>query len=245
MAFITERAGSPDICLKDLHSGSEQLLAAAPFNKSPLFLDYNGSQVVFVRGQGSNTAVVLRNVAEKTERVLTHGCPVLHDWSRDGQRLLCADGSHLFQIDIDKQRELPSLHVPRSPMLARFSPDGRWVAYVPETDQGDTTAGFIAPLDGSDESIQIFREPYTWSLHWAPSGNAVYYWSLRDGFRCLYQQPLDPTTKVPLGNALAILHRHEAQRYPWSGGTLSISSGRIAMTLKDQLANIWKVGLPR
>lgn len=82
------------------------------------------------------------------------------------------------------------------------------------------------------------------SLHWALNGDAVYYWSTRDGFRCLYTQPLNPQIKSPRGDPIAILHRHGLQRYPWSGGTLAVGSGRLAMTLKDELANIWKADLP-
>jgi Tol biopolymer transport system component len=246
LAFITERSGSPDICLKDLRSGNEQLLAVAPAVESPLFLDHNGGHVVFVRKESTATSVILRNVAGKTERVLTTDCPILHDWSRDGELLLCADGNNLFQLHISQPgRATPSLHLSTSPAVARFSPDGRWISFVADTGQGETAAGFIAPLDGSSKKTPIFQEVYGLSLHWVPNGNAIYYWSTWDGFRCLYIQPLNPQTKVPQGERVPVLHRHQLQRYPMAGGTLATASGRIAMTLSDQLANIWKVDLPR
>jgi eukaryotic-like serine/threonine-protein kinase len=242
LAFVTERAGSPRICLKDLRTGTEQLLGASPSAQSPLSLDRNGSRVVFVRGQGS---VMLRNVAERTDQLLTTDCPALQDWSSEKGLLLCADGNDLFQLRIGQSGRMPQLHLTREPELARFSPDARWVSFVSTTGEGETIAGYLAPLDGSNRTIQIDQEVYTLSLHWAPDGNAVYYWSLRDGFRCLYVQRLDPQTKVPRGAPVAILHRHGSQHYPWSGGTLAVGSGRVAMTLMDELANIWKVDLPR
>jgi len=245
LAFITERAGSPDICLKDLHTGAEQLLGASPSLRSPLFLDRNGSRILFVREQGSTVSVILRNVAEKADRLLTTACPVLHDWSRDGELLLCSDGTDLFQFRIGQSGKMPLLHLTREPVLARFSPDARWISFMSTTGQGETAAGFLAPLDGSNRTIQICQEVYVLSLHWAPDGNAIYYWSVRDGFRCLYMQPLHPETKVPQGPPIVILHRHGTQRYPWSGGTLAVGSGRLAMTLMDELANIWKLDLPR
>jgi hypothetical protein len=58
-------------------------------------------------------------------------------------------------------------------------------------------------------------------------------------------QRLDPRTKVPKGEPIAILHRHGSQHYPWSGGTLAVSSNVLAFTLTDELANVWKVDLPR
>jgi Tol biopolymer transport system component len=245
LAFITERTGSPNICLKDLQSGAEQLLAASPSLQSPLFLDHTGSRIVFVREQGSRSSVVLWNVAETTDRVLTEDCPVLHDWSSDGQFLLCAQGNNLFQLRIGQSGKTPLLYLPHAPMVARFSPDARWISFVSGTGQGASVAGFTAPLDGSNRTIQLWQEVYELSLRWVPDGSAVYYWSMRDGFRCLYKQPLDPERKVPRGAPIAILHRHGVQSDPWSGGTLAVGSGRLAMTLMDELANIWKVDLPR
>lgn len=245
LAFITERTGSPEICVKDLRSGAEQLLAASPSLESPLFLDRTGSRIVFVREQGSKSPVILRNIANKTDRVLTTNCPVLHDWSSDGEFLLCARDKNLFQLQIGEPGKIPLLYLAQAPLMARFSPDRRWISYVSPTRQGEAMEGFLAPVDGSGRTIRICQEVWTLSLHWAPDGNAVYFWSTRDGFRCLYKQPLDPESKVPQGPPIAILHRHGVQSYPWSGGTLAVGSARLAMTLTDELGNIWKVELPR
>ncbi|MBV8808806.1 MAG: PD40 domain-containing protein [Acidobacteriaceae bacterium] len=244
LAFITERTGSPDICLKDLRTGAEQLLAAAPSSRSPLFLDHNGSRVVFLREHGAAIAVLLRNVAEKTDRLLTTECPVLHDWSSNGEFLLCSRGNNLFQLRLGQSVEKPLLYLTHEPVQARFSPDARWIA-LSTTGKGQIVEGFLAPLDGSNRTIPICQEVYVLSLHWAPDGNAVYYWSMRDGFRCLYMQPLQSDSKVPQGDPIAVLHRHGVQSYPWSGGTLAVGSGRMVMTLMEELANIWKVDLPR
>lgn len=244
LAFATERTGSPDICVKDLRSGTVQLLGASPSLQSPLFLDRTGSRIVFVRQQGSNVSVILRRIAGKTERVLTTGCPVLHDWSSDGRFLLCSQGNNLFQLRIGQSEKMPLLYLAHEPLSAKFSPHCRWTSYVSATGQGEDVEGFLAPLDGSKRRIQICHEAWTLSLGWAADGNAVYYWSTRDGFRCLYKQPLDPESKAPQGDPVAILHRHGVQSYPWSGGTLAVGSGRLAMTLTDELGNIWKANMP-
>ena len=55
-----------------------------------------------------------------------------------------------------------------------------------------------------------------------------------DSFRCPYVQPLDPKAKVPRGDPVAVTHGHSLRRYPVSGGTLAVGSGRLAITLKDQ-----------
>jgi hypothetical protein len=214
------------------------LLSAKPSLGSPLLLDRNGSRIVYSDQHGS---VMLRNTVNKTDRLLTNACPVLHDWSPDRNRLLCSEANDLFQMDLNGGGRTPLLHLDRPPVKARFSPDGQWVSFTTEAGDGDAAWGFVAPLDGSNSRIQICQEVYSLSLQWAPDGNAVYYWSTRDGFRCLYSQPLEPQSKVPLGKSFAVLHRHGLQHYPWAGGTLAVSSSRVATTLVDELANIWKI----
>src|SRR6185437_5791854 len=213
-----------------------QLLPASPSLQSPLFLDHTGRRIVFVREQGSKTSIVLRNIVDKMDRVLMVDCPVLHDWSSDGKFLLCARGNNLFQVRLGESEKTPLLYLTHEPFSARFSPDRRWISYVTATGQGENVEAFLAPLDGSNRTIQLCQVAWNLSLHWDADGNAVYYWSTRDGFRCLYKQALDPESKIPQGAPIAILHRHGVQSYPWSGGTLAVGSGRLAMTLMDELA---------
>ena len=245
VAFITHRAGSPDICLRQILTGAEQLLGASPSPRSPLILNHNGSEIIFEREHGSMVSVVLYDIKKRTDHIVTTNCPSLQDWSKDGTLLLCRDGSDLFEMRLGESGKTVILHPPREPEFAQFSPDARWVAYVSTAGEGENVVGYLAPLDGSNRTIQMDQEVYTLSLRWSTDGNAIYFWSLRDGFRCLYLQRLDPGTKIPKGAPVAILHRHGSQRYPWSGGTLAVSSGRIAFTLTDELANIWKAELPR
>jgi len=245
LGFITERTGSPDICLKDLQSGREQLLNASPEHKSPVFLNQDGSQVIFLRGGNSGTSVILRSVTEKTDKEITKDCPVLHDWSRNGNYLICRVDGKLFEVNVSKPSDRTPINLARSPLQARLSPDGRWVAFVSQRGDGDTTDGSVAQVDGSNRVSVISAAEQGLSLHWSPNGNAIYYWSLQDGFRCLYSQQLNPVTKILSGDPIAVLHRHASQNYPWSGGTLAVGSDRIVMTLKEEMANIWKVDLPR
>jgi hypothetical protein len=125
---------------------------------------------------------------------------------------------------------------------AQLSPDGQWLAYVKEGERGHTTSGFVAQIRSGKE-IEFCEKLNGLSAHWAPNGNSIYYWSVRDGFRCLYAQALEPQTKVPRGEPVAVVHRHGSQHYPWSGGTLAVGEGRMAFTLKEELANIWRVEL--
>ena len=200
---------------------------------------------MFVREQDSAASVVLLDVALNKERTVTAACPTLHDWSQDTGQLLCSKGNELFLVKASDSTQTNLLHLQKPPAHARFSPDSHWISLAVGNGQGDKKDGLVLHLDGSNRTIRICQESYEVTFLWAPNGNGLYFWSDRDGFRCLYLQPLDPKTKTPLGDAIAILHRHSAQHYPWSGGTLAVARNKLAMTLQDTFANIWKVDLPR
>jgi hypothetical protein len=49
---------------------------------------------------------------------------------------------------------------------------------------------------------------------WSPAGDRLYFFSERDGHRCLWTQALDPETKAPTGEATAVYHFHRAALTP-------------------------------
>jgi hypothetical protein len=73
---------------------------------------------------------------------------------------------------------------------------------------------------------------------WFPDGTAVYGVSGLDGFNCLWVQRLDPATKRPVGDPVAIFHSHSARH--------TIAHARVARTPEglvfgrtEQTGNIW------
>jgi eukaryotic-like serine/threonine-protein kinase len=81
------------------------------------------------------------------------------------------------------------------------------------------------------------------SLKWSPDGNLLYFFSKRDGFRCIWAQHLDRDTKRPVGSPVPVYHSH-ALRPSFLNvnlNTLSISIARdkIAFPMGETIGNIW------
>jgi hypothetical protein len=77
-------------------------------------------------------------------------------------------------------------------------------------------AAFLAgALEGDDElRLEVERLLATHgqaSGFLEPDGNALYYASERDGYRCLWVQRLDAATKRPVGEAQVLQHFHDAR----------------------------------
>ena len=197
--------------------------------------------------------LVIRNLSSGAESPTLHPCPVLLEWLVSGEYLLCSSpspphGNLLELVPLASPSSRPLLRTQRPLMNARVSPDARWAAIVVDAGHDNLASGYAVPLDGDSSNmntwVKIFDEPFNGSLHWAPDGNTLYFWKFRDGFRCLWGQKLHPASKHPLGEPIAILHRHAYQAYPTGGAGLAITSlppTRFAMTLSDALSNIWRI----
>ncbi len=78
---------------------------------------------------------------------------------------------------------------------------------------------------------------------WSPNGNLIYMTSDRDGFTCLWAQPLDPETKRPNGPALAIRHFHQFQNslgaVQINMREIGVARDKIVMPLAELSGNIW------
>jgi len=108
------------------------------------------------------------------------------DWSPDGQYLLYVDtasrvrgtggGNDLWLLPTDGGEPKPFLVTDASEIDARFSPDGRWVAYP--SNQSGRYEIYVRALDGGGE-FQISADGGT-SPEWNPAGGQIFFARGRD-----------------------------------------------------------------
>ncbi|MBI3684545.1 MAG: hypothetical protein HY235_29585 [Acidobacteria bacterium] len=79
---------------------------------------------------------------------------------------------------------------------------------------------------------------------WSPEGDLLYFASARDGFRCLWAQPLDRATRRPSGKMFVVRHFH-ASRFSLKetigprGRDLAATKDKILFCLEEFSANLW------
>ena len=79
---------------------------------------------------------------------------------------------------------------------------------------------------------------------WSPDGKMLYFVSERDGLgRCLWAQPLDPVTKQPDGELLAVLHSHEMRHAIVRTGAgpqnIDVTADAVYFSMQKLSSNIW------
>jgi hypothetical protein len=85
------------------------------------------------------------------------------------------------------------------------------------------------------------------SPRWSPDGDHLYYMAVHDGFFCIFVQALDPASKTPRGEPLAVFHAH---RNPWRMMaprgiyTIAVSRRRLVFGGVEMTGNILMAKLP-
>ena len=82
---------------------------------------------------------------------------------------------------------------------------------------------------------------------WSPDGNRIYFVSDRDGFACLWSQPVEPETKRPVGPPLPLYHIHQVRRSILNVGyglmDIAVAPDKIVLNLGEITGNIWMTEL--
>jgi hypothetical protein len=187
--------------------------------------------------------------AAGSERKIGAGCERPVAWSRDEAAVFCIDVKSVWLVETATgNRKRLFFRDKWTPTDAALSPDGKWLALV--FDQGDNHQyAYLAPFEASglaDPSrwTPVMDEIFNLTLNWAPDGTRLYYFSSRDGSRCLWSQRV---TELIHGRAAEpprpVQHFHGYQDYPLNGSAIAVAGNRIAVLLAQHRKNIWQASI--
>jgi eukaryotic-like serine/threonine-protein kinase len=100
-----------------------------------------------------------------------------HSWSPDGQLLAYIElnpttGFDIWVLRLSDRKAQPFLRTPFNETVPRFSPDGRWLAYV--SDESGHWEIYVQPYPGPGGKWQISTEGGTEPV-WNPNGRELFY----------------------------------------------------------------------
>src|SRR5581483_901776 len=247
LAYISNRSGSPDVWIKDLRTGKELPLTETPWPESYARISRDGTQIMFrVQKPGGSENLSLIDAVGGVSRSYSCRGELYGDWLEDRQSFVYTSENGLNLLRIRSGESLPLVNGPA--LEPRGSPDGRWIVF--HTFGGRTIRQvFVASVRNGlvprEEWIPVTGENgINRNAAWAPDGRRVYFQSDRDRFRCIWAQNLDPVSKRPIGEPLAVYHSHYAR---YSLGNI-VGMGLISLAAaQDQLffvepevtGNIW------
>jgi len=187
---------------------------------------------------------------EATKLLDPAGGVTIYGWSADGKKIVYWNGTPIrfsaFDLETRQNSELIS-HPTLDIHGAELSPDGQWVAFhVPRPVSEPLNIAPVRPGKSATEAewitvagtVGFNRRPW-----WSSDGNLLYFLSARDNYNCIWAQGLDPATKRPRGEPMAVYHFHQTSRSPGRGSASAwgpaVGGGRIVLALSEQSGNVW------
>jgi serine/threonine protein kinase/Tol biopolymer transport system component len=240
VAFVSNRSGKDEVWILEVPTGDQRPVTEVRIPVRPV-LSANGSRLV-VRKEG----LAILSLDGIVEKQFPDAGYTWH-WSPDDALILFGrlEGRHrpIFLLDVDSGETTKLLSDEQQSFFqGQFSPDGRWMAW-------QTRDVWTAPFRGAQpiprsEWVKISEDgAFADKPRWSPDGNLLYYTSDRDGFVCIYAQPLDPDTKEPRGELLEIYHSHQARLSIGNVGMPSLELGvardKIVFGMAELTGNIW------
>ncbi len=258
LAFNSNRSGHTDVWIKDLKTGKEIALTDGPLREGRVLLSPDGSKVAYQANEsGKEDFYIVASSGGPAQKICESGGNML-GWSPNGTEILHYWGQPirfgLLNVASGKSR-LVLQHPQYDLNRGQISPDERWIAFHVPIDVRRSPV-FLAPLrqegvPGERDWIHVSDgSGIDYYPFWSPAGNLLYYLSDRDGFTCVWAQPLDVATKRPIGSATDVYHIHSARRsllnLPRLGNIgMSLTHDQLVFSMGEITGNIWLAELGR
>lgn len=253
IAYVSHGPNGWSLRIRDRAAVTERTVLSSPTTLLTARLSGDGARVLY-----TNAAFDLLSIpsAGGAAEKLCDRCGTTMGASSDGREILYEPLENEDVLLYDSARRVTvKLAVRASPDLilssARFSRDGKWVAFHALRNATNSAQIWIVPAGAGlpvpqsqwipiTDGTKLERDPA-----WSADGRFLYYISERDGFRCIWAQPLNPLTKQPFGAAFALRHFHSARfslRHVGSQGFLtglSAAEGALVFSMGELKGNVW------
>lgn len=177
LAVPTEEGA--DLWLGDLRRGALSRVIAEGPSVSPAWRP-NGLEIAFAYSKAGPFNLYMRPAGSDgaPEQLLASPWNQLPtSWSPDGRRLIFTEfnpitGADLWVLDVDSRERQQLVRTLFDETHARFSPDGRWVAYMSnESGRWDV---FVRPASGGGPRVQVSTSGGAWPC-WSLDGRTLYF----------------------------------------------------------------------
>lgn len=252
-AYVSQQPDSWSLRIRDGAPGAERTVLSSQTKILAARLSGDGTRILYT---GSGFELLSIPSAGGAAERLCDRCGTVMGASSDGREVLYEPVENEDVLVYDANRRATAKFALRaSPDLilssARFSRDGKWVAFHALRNAANSAQIWIAPIGSHPPVSQSDWIPVTDGAKlerdpaWSADGRFLYFVSERDGFRCIWARPLNPVTKQPSGEAFAVRHFHSARfslRHVRSQGYLTgltAAEGALVFSMGELKGNVW------
>ena len=185
LVAITATEGSnQDVWVYDIARGVRTRLSSAPEIEARPVWSPAGDEVAFTSTRAGNYDIFIRQADGSGEEKVLAATPLpewLSDWSRDGKYLLYhlanpETGADLWYLERNEDgsgwEPHPFLQTPFAEAVPRFSPDGRYVAYV--SNESGQNEVYVQPFPEGGRKVTVSSNGGT-KVRWSRDGKELFY----------------------------------------------------------------------
>ena len=185
LVAVTATEGSnQDVWVYDIARGVRTRLSSAPERDRRPVWSPSGDEVAFSSDRAGNQDIFLRQADGSGEEKVLAATPrvgLLSDWSRDGKYLLYhttdpETGADLWYMERNEDgsgwEPHPFLQSPFGEYVPRFSPDGRYVAYV--SNESGQMEVYVQPFPEGGRKVTVSSNGGT-KVRWSRDGKELFY----------------------------------------------------------------------
>jgi len=259
LIFVSHAAYNDEVWLLDVETGKRSLLSNKASVKFKPMIHADGSRVVWEDATEEASYVVPTSGGAPEK--LCDECGWPWDWSADHTRILhygYRSSVVALMTNLETRNRSLFLESPGKSLYGfRWSPDSRWIVFQAEESHQYVASStlYVAPFTGDQGPSETAWIPITDGStkeelpRWSPDGHWIYSLSNRDGFDCIWANPVDAQTKRPSGTAVTVFHSHGSRLSLRNANQISremsVAMNRIVFNQGEITGNIWMTEIPR
>ena len=181
VAFHRTIGGNMDVWLIEIARGVQRRFTSDAARDYEMIWSPDGSRLAFSSDRKGVLDVYEKSASGAGPESLLLESPEhknLYDWSRDGRFILYGSqnaktGEDIWALPLDGDRKpLPVAQTPFQEVNGRFSPDGRWIAYM--LNESGRNEIHVQPFPGPGGSLQISTSGGSFP-QWRGDGREIFY----------------------------------------------------------------------
>ena len=184
MTTVDKQAGSGDIWIHDIARNTRTRFTAGDADDGNIAWSPDGRRLAFFSCcENGKSSLRLKEISDTTstgQSPFESGFHVPSDWSSDGRFIIYKQGDPTTQSDVwvlplfGDQKPFPLLQTQFEEKHARFSPDGRWIAFV--SNESGREEVYVARFENPSEKWSISTSGGS-SPRWNGNGKELFYLS--------------------------------------------------------------------
>lgn len=256
LVFLLGHSPSTNVWIRDLATGREAAVTVDATEKCSAAISADGARVAWsVCGPGREAvyvAAISPDLSVPVSEKVCEDCGRVVDWSRAGDSILFVDHSHPVRagiLTLSSRSRIMISSLRYNLDRPRFSPEGNSIALRAGQTRGDRAQIFAVPLQDGKPAPEADWVAITngdfWDDNpvWTERGDALVFYSRRDGFGCIWRQAVNRTTKRPEGAPAEVMEFHSGRlsikELTGSLPSLGLANNQILFNALERTGSIW------